>query len=317
MPSLSIILPVYNGGKLLQESVESVLSQSFKDFEFLIVDDCSTDASWDYLISLKDSRVRLFKNEINKGLFFNLNFLINKSSAALIKLWSQDDKMVESALEEILEFHQKYPGLGFSYTALKFIDENGDFIKKPLKIDNTPPIVNTELHSKVCFYTGSIAGNIANVTLTREALTKVGLFNEKMVMSGDFEMWVRIAQYFNIGFLNKPLILLREHSGQLSKQEKYGIKVMQEDIATFHYLFNYLPEDLRKYGRNHLRNYKLVYYYTLMLKTLIQGNFIKAVKYWKGINKIDNSFIVTYYFIKNRFIMPLIGKKLMHEFDTE
>src|SRR5579875_304559 len=271
MPDISIILPVYNGGKYLIQSVESVLTQSLTDFEFLILDDCSSDGSWEYLSSLNDSRITLYRNEKNKGLFYNLNFLIKNSKSALVKLWSQDDIMVNIALEEIVAFHQMYPDLGFSYTALEFIDEEGQRIIKPPKVDDTPTIVGTTLHAKICFYSGSIAGNIANVTLTKKALDKVGLFNDQMSMSGDFEMWVRIAEFFDIGFLKKPLILLRDHSGQLSKQDKHCLKVLCEDIAAYNYLFRYLPEDLQRYGKRQLRNHKLVHYYTLMIKKFMKG----------------------------------------------
>ena len=83
-PEITIILPVYNGGHYLVESVNSVLTQSFTNFELLIIDDCSTDGSWKYLSGLTDSRVKLIKNETNQGLFYNLNFLIKKSSSDLI-----------------------------------------------------------------------------------------------------------------------------------------------------------------------------------------------------------------------------------------
>ena len=74
MYPISIILPVYNGEKYLKICVDSVLNQTYSNFEFLIIDDCSTDSSWEYLNSLTDRRVKLFRNEKNKGLFFNLNF---------------------------------------------------------------------------------------------------------------------------------------------------------------------------------------------------------------------------------------------------
>ena len=63
MPSVSVILPVYNGIKYLPQSVGSILHQDFTDFEFLVLDDCSTDGSWEWLQSLKDERVHLFRNE--------------------------------------------------------------------------------------------------------------------------------------------------------------------------------------------------------------------------------------------------------------
>src|SRR6476660_5448744 len=101
-PVISIILPVYNGGAYLVQSVESVLKQSLKNFELLILDDCSSDGSWEYINDIKASRISVYKNETNKGLFYNINFLIKKSKTPLIKLWAQDDVMYPYCLENFV-----------------------------------------------------------------------------------------------------------------------------------------------------------------------------------------------------------------------
>ena len=91
MRGIAVVLPVYNGMKYLRESVQSVLTQSLQDFDFLICDDHSTDGSWEYLQQLQDARIQLFRNEANRGLFPTLNFLSRKAERDIIKLWSQDD----------------------------------------------------------------------------------------------------------------------------------------------------------------------------------------------------------------------------------
>ena len=111
-PAITVILPVYNGGKYLISSVESVLKQSYPNYEFLILDDCSTDNSWFYLNSIKKENVKLYRNEKNKGLFYNLNFLIKESKSGLIKLWAQDDIMYPRCLESFVHFFEQYPFLG-------------------------------------------------------------------------------------------------------------------------------------------------------------------------------------------------------------
>lgn len=300
LPKISVILPVYNGAKYLQQSIDSVLRQSMTEFEFLIVDDCSKDNSYDILQSIKDARVTVFRNEQNKGLFFNLNFLIAKSGTPLIKLWSQDDVMESDALAEIVKFHEKNNNLGFSYTAVSYIDKNGQVINKEREVDNTPEIINSNLHASICFETGSIAGNIANVTLTREGINKVGLFDENMRMSGDFDMWVRLAQYFDTGFLNKPLIALRDHEEQLSRQVKYNIEFIREDVQVYKKLLSYLPAHDYQEGKKIFRNKRLVYYYTLMLHALKQGRLKVAANFFRCINEVDNVYIMFFYFLKNR-----------------
>src|SRR5688500_9321812 len=103
MSEIAVVLPVYNGLEFLQENIKSVLNQQYKDFSFLICDDCSTDGSWDYLNSLNDSRITLYRNKQNKGLFPTLNFLCRQVESKLIKIWSQDDVMNPDCLEETVK----------------------------------------------------------------------------------------------------------------------------------------------------------------------------------------------------------------------
>ena len=301
MYPISIILPVYNGTRYLEQSVSSVLKQSLVDFELLIIDDCSTDESWNYLTSLDDKRITLFRNEINRGLFYNLNFLIKKSNAPLIKLWSQDDVMNLNCLEEIIKFHQLHPGIGFSYTGKQYIDGDG---KKIIinRTDTTPSIISTELHTRIAFITGSIAGNIANVTISKLALDKIGLFNEQMKISGDFDMWVKMAREFTIGFIKMPLIQLRNHKGQLSNQKQYFIYHLEEDLQIYNYLFSYLTPAQKKEGIRLLRSQKLLFYYTLMLKAAFRGKIKLAFNFLTSIARFDNIFILTWFFIKHRVL---------------
>jgi len=301
MPSVTIILPVYNEIKYLIQSVNSVLTQDFTDFEFLIVDDCSSDGSWEWLQSLKDKRITLFQNENNRGLFYNLNFLINKATGNIIKLWSQDDIMYPDCIGEVVAFHQQHPEIGFSYSGRDYIDGDGNKIQINA-IDDTPPIVSPQLHARIAFFTGSIAGNIANVAINRPVLDKVGLFNEQMKISGDFEMWVRLAKDHPVGFIRKELVQLRNHKGQLSGQGKYYIYHLREDIIAYHILLGYVNEQQKKEGRQLLRNHKLLFYYTLMVKALAKGQVKTAWEFCTRLHRFDNIFLLTGYFIKNRLL---------------
>ena len=301
MPAFSIILPVYNGMKYLPKSVESILEQDFTDFEFLVLDDCSTDGSWEWLQSLKDERVSLFRNEQNRGLFYNLNFLIKKSKASIIKLWSQDDVMYSNCIGAIVTFHQHHLQIGFSYTGRDYIDASGNNLDIYQK-DDTPEIVSSVLHARIAFFTGSIAGNIANVALNKAALENTGLFNEQMKISADFEMWVRLAKDYPVGFINKPLVQLRNHQEQLSGQEKYFIYHLKEDIQVYNILLSYVNDIQKREGWRLLRNNKLLFYYTLMLKEFIKGRFRTGWGFFTSLHQFDNVILLTFYYVKNKFI---------------
>lgn len=297
IPVISIILSVYNGGDYLKQSVSSVLKQSFTDFEFLILDDCSTDNSLQYLEGLRDDRIKLFRGERNRGLFTCLNQLISKCSTNLIKLWSQDDIMYADCLEKIIVFHQKYQNIGFSYTGRDMINEVGE-IRETGVVDDTPQIISTDLHARIAYFTGSIAGNIANVCINKQALEKVGLFNDQMKISADFDMWVRLAEHSETGFIREKLIQLRDHSGQLSRNKQYYINHVKEDLEIYRYLDGYVSEERKIKGRKVMRKHKLLFYYTLMLKELIQGDLRSASRFFQEINEYDNFFLLSLNFLK-------------------
>ena len=307
VPAISVVLPVYNGGGYLRQSVQSVLTQNFTDFELLILDDCSTDGSLQYLQGLRDSRISLFINETNKGLFYNLNFLIAKSRSGLIKLWSQDDIMYPHCLRSFVDFHAQYPGIGFSYSQRDIIDEKGSVKDLSIK-DTTPAIVSPDLHARIAYLTGSITGNISNVCINGKALNEVGLFNEKMKISADFDMWVRLARNHDTGFINENLIQLRDHSGQLSRKESLYIYHLREDREVYHYLDSYVPSHLKEEGKQLMRKHKLVFYYTLMVKAFLKGNIRTAYLFGKELAGYNDFFGLTIEFFKSKF-----GKPVKHE----
>ncbi len=297
--SITVILPVYNGGEYLNQSLQSVLNQTFTDFELLVIDDSSTDGSLEYLKRMDDSRISLFKNENNRGLFFNLNYLISQSNSPLIKLWAQDDIMYPDCLNSFVAFHKQYPDIGFSYCGRDMIDEHG-VIKENNSADHTPTIISTALHAKIAYFTGSIAGNIANVCINKRALDEVGSFNEQMKISADFDMWVRLAKDHETGFIREKLIQLRDHDKQLSRDEKYYVNHVKEDLEVYRYLDSYVSPEQRRDGHKRMRTSKLIFYYTLMVKSLLKGDVKTFREYFKVISKYESFPALTFSFITSK-----------------
>ncbi|UAY50674.1 glycosyltransferase family 2 protein [Ferruginibacter albus] len=306
MKKISVILPVYNGIKYLALSVESVLTQSYIDFDFHIIDDCSKDGSWEYLSSLKDSRIKLYRNEVNKGLFYNLNFLLKKAETDLVKLWSQDDIMYSNCLYELLKFHGRYPGISFSYSDRDLIDGEGKVEERLIK-DDTPEYISPWLHAKIMLYTGSIAGNISNVCLNKKLIDEqgIGYFNEDMRYSGDLDMWERLTRENYIGRVRIKLIQLRNHTGQLSRQSNMAIKQLKENIVIYSNLDRRLPSNLKSY-RSLCYNWKRnVYYYSVAIHFLRHGSFKLAKEYFKETTKLASAFSLIYHWVISKFLRLL------------
>lgn len=232
MNKISVILSTYQGERYIQESIASILGQSLRDFELLIIDDSSSDNTWKIIKNFKDDRISIEKNEKRKGLFSNLNSLIIKSSAPLIKLWGQDDIMSVNCLAVAWEFYQKYSNLGCFWCANYTIDEQRTVIGEPDPDLGTPTILSQEKADVFSFMYGCLSANISNLFIPRSVFEKVGYFNEYSI-AADFDMMVRIQEHYLVGHTHEPLIYLRCHPAQWSQQVN-GIKSYVETSVALH-----------------------------------------------------------------------------------
>lgn len=137
-PLVSVILPVYNGLPYLEKAIQSVLKQSFANFELLILDDASTDDSWQLMkkYAAKDKRIKIFQNKKNLGIGKSLNLLIKKSSTQFLARMDADDIMVSKRLSRQVNYLQKHTDVVVLGSWMKEIDKKGRIIglrKVPLK----------------------------------------------------------------------------------------------------------------------------------------------------------------------------------------
>lgn len=114
---LSVIMPVYNGQKYLEEAIHSVLNQTFKNFELLIIDDGSTDSSLKIIQSIKDYRIRILKNEKNRGIAYTRNVGLKESKGEYLAWMDCDDLIEPNRLEIQLDYLKNHPEIGICGTA--------------------------------------------------------------------------------------------------------------------------------------------------------------------------------------------------------
>jgi len=286
LTNITVILPVYNGMNYLQESVQSVLNQTYNDFKFLICDDCSSDESYSYLQTLNDKRIKLYRNENNQGLFPSLNILIKHCNTELIHLWAQDDIMYENCLEETIKFHQKFPDVSFSFSRWHIINENGEITGKAFECDDQT--ISPEGHAISSILYGSIAGNIANVTLVKSEVERAGYFNENMKYCGDFEMWYKLTKTKHAGLSGKYLIKLRNHSGQLSRNLEWAYYKLKENLSIYQSFLQTLPENKQEIGKKALAWKIYPQYFNQFLYLVLKGKFKLAKRYLLILRKYDN-----------------------------
>ena len=291
-PKVSLLLPVYNGEKYLRESIDSVLAQTFQDFELIIYDDGSKDASWEIINSYKDQRIIKYRELKNCGLFQTLNKAIQKAQGELIRLWSHDDRMYTHCLEREQLFFKRHPEVGMFYCRVRRIDAEGNSIDKIVPPDQTPEVVPSALADEISFYWGCMPGNIANVAVPKKVFDQFGLFDSKMRQACDFEMWVRIQEKFPVGFLSEVLMDLRAHRDQLSREAGADLTFLRETKGIFRTLDFRLPPALQLSRRRYHRCKHLVPYFHAAMRSLLSGNLAYSWAIIKELNTADNCFLV-------------------------
>ncbi|MCG8572147.1 MAG: glycosyltransferase [Spirochaetes bacterium] len=213
MPSeskVSIILPVYNRPQYIQRSLESVLAQTFTDFELIIVDDASTDETSFVIKQYSDPRIKMITNKCNQGISYSRNRGIELATSAYIALIDSDDEWLPKKLEKQFRFLQKYPELRVVHTEEIWI-RNGKRVnqkKRHKKSGGDIFIRSLEL----CLMSPS------SILLAKEIFNDYGFFDEKLIVCEDYDMWLRISANEKVGFIAEPLIKkYGGHDDQLSK----------------------------------------------------------------------------------------------------
>jgi len=227
-----VVMSVYNGEKYLKSAVESILNQSFKDFEFIIVDDGSTDESLNILKSFQshDSRIKIISRE-NKGLVFSLNEGINLAQGEYIARMDADDISKISRLEKQFKY-MKENSLVICGTWAEGIDEVGNKIKdmnyppseKKIKIFSL--LHNPFIHPSVMF--------------RKDIFEKVGGYRKFFKHIEDYELWTRIVFKYKTGNIPEALLEYRFHGSQITQKRNLQMRlkgVLVRTLALYRFIF--------------------------------------------------------------------------------
>ena len=221
IPLVTVLIPVYNGEKFLAEAIDSVLNQTFSDFELLIVNDCSTDKSRNIINSYQDKRIRLINNEKNIGQNKSMNRGLKLAKGKYIARLDQDDV----SCKDRLQLQIKYIS-GLSKTILGSwaydINNNSEtvgYIQNPL--DNDSIIDSLAISSSLTH---------SSIFMERKDMLSLGGYSDKYNIAMDWALWIKAAKN-NYKFMNIPkyLIGLRKHSMQVTKSNR-GKKDLNKEI---------------------------------------------------------------------------------------
>lgn len=212
-PSITVLMSVFNGALFLHEAIESVLNQTFTDFEFIIVDDGSLDNSVEIIrrCQLQDPRISLI-SKTNTGLADSLNHGIQKARGEWIARLDADDLCEPTRLAKQILLAEKNPNLVFIGTGLTIINEKGT--KKT--IYNYP-----ERHQdllKQLQIAGKFPPHSSAFYLTK-VVRALGGYRPRIKRSQDLDLWLRLSAVGELACIGEPLVQLRQHARQISNEE--------------------------------------------------------------------------------------------------
>lgn len=208
MATVAVIIPAFNQGHFLGEAIQSVLTQTFEDFEALVIDDGSTDNTAQVALSFEDSRFRYIYQK-NQGLSAARNTGIRCSTAPLITFLDSDDLFLPEKLSLLISELERRPDAGLAAGQALPIDEKGQRVGKIF--DRKPPEDGAQL----------LLGNplhVGSIMMRRDWQEKVGFFDEELRSYEDWDMWLRLALAGNrIAWVPKPVSLYRFHRHQMTR----------------------------------------------------------------------------------------------------
>ena len=223
-PLISVVMSVYNGEKYLRSSIDSILDQTYKNFEFIIINDGSTDSTKEIILSYDDPRICLIDNEENMGLTKSLNKGLKIARGEYIARMDADDVSMPGRFESQIDFlnhHQDYAVVG---TFLKVINEDSKVvftIEKPTQHADIREFLNKDN----CIGHGS-------AMIRKTCLQNVGFYDESIEKSQDYELWLRISQNYRLANIPQYLYMWRNHKENISEKHRNEQKHFVEMVKT-------------------------------------------------------------------------------------
>lgn len=210
-PAVSIVMPVYNGEKYLREAVDSVLWQTFDDWELILVNDCSTDATPVIMeeYQAKDGRIRVIHNETNQKLPRSLNIGFDHARGRCFTWTSDDNRYKPQALSEMFSYLEGHGDIGLVYADMDYIDETG-------KRTGSVSREEKEIYSSNCIG--------ACFLYRREVARAVGGYDADFFLVEDYDYWLRIAKRYPIAHLSQCLYEYRNHGRSLTQTKAEKIE---------------------------------------------------------------------------------------------
>ena len=229
---VSIITPTYNCGNYIRKTLTSILEQSFKDFEVLVIDDCSSDDTVKVIREFKDPRIKLLINDTNNGAAFCRNRALKEAKGEYIAFLDGDDLWLPNKLEKQISFMESN-NYAFSFTNYELIDKDNNKIGIRM---TGPNVVTHKIMMKVC-YLGCLT-----VMFKKDIYPDLSI-PDTIYKRNDYALWLKLSERTNCYLLNETLSLYRQNNGISSGKKASLIKhhrIMFQTLYGFNRVHSWL-----------------------------------------------------------------------------
>lgn len=228
-PLVSIVMPTYNRARLLNRAIQSVLNQTYTNFELIVVDDCSTDCTESVVKGFQDDRIRYIRHEKNQGAPIARNNGIKAAKGEYIAFQDSDDVWLPTKLEKQMNaFNSGSSDIGVVYTSCWLINQDEKTLVPSSRVKHTEGKIHDTL-LEMNFV------SMSSAIVRRDCFEKVGMF-AKIPRFQDWELWLRISKYYFFKHLREPLVNVYRQADSISRKTDALI------LARKYILFKYFDE---------------------------------------------------------------------------
>jgi glycosyltransferase involved in cell wall biosynthesis len=230
MVKVSVIMPVFNGAVFLGEAIQSILEQTFTNYEFIIINDGSTDSSLDVIKSFNDPRIKLIINPQNLGIILSLNKGLAISQGEYIARMDCDDICYKDRLDKQVGFLDSHKNIGILACNVKIVDRSS---KKTVYVKR--PETNHQIKWRLLFDCPIMH---PAVMFRKELVEKYGDYSSEYLHSEDYELWSRFSKYTEINQINEVLVILGKHDANIGSiyskiQNNNQLAISYKNISHF------------------------------------------------------------------------------------
>ncbi|MBN2663605.1 MAG: glycosyltransferase family 2 protein [Bacteroidales bacterium] len=225
-PEISIVMPVYNRQQYVKGAIESILNQTFTNFEFIIVNDGSTDSTLEILQSYKDDRIVILDNDKNRGIVYSRNRGLKAARGNFVGMFDSDDIALPNKFEIQHKFLIENPEFGMVGAWVKWIDQNGKLLKNKWKLPKSSKYISAIMLFRNYFVQSTIL-------IKKEAIPEEG-YSTGFDIVEDSKMWFDVSQKYKVANIQQYLVNYRVHSGNISDM---GEKHLANSKKLYKYIF--------------------------------------------------------------------------------